>query len=893
MSIPSRVIGLLLGLAIPASAQLTRVANTTLTMPADLPSATGYTVTENALGSLTFSAPICVANVAGETNRLFVVERNNGLIQRVNLAGAAPAKNQWFSLASILGTGESRRTDFENGFFSMAFHPQFASNGVFCVFYSLQVSEAGSAKLFQRIHWVKVSNPTGATATLHSHRPLITQLDEAGNHNGGDLHFGPDGYLYASVGDEGGGGDTYNNARFINKDFFGGILRIDVDNLPANLVPNAHAQASTTFPSAVHAGTYRVPADNPFIGHATWHNLVIAPASVRTELWATGLRNPWRMSFDTPTGRLFVGDVGQNAWEEVDIVTAGGDYGWSWREGLAAYSSPPAPTTPPVAGFMPVSPIYDYAHGSGNLQGNSITGGVVYRGTRFSELFEAYIFCDYQSGRIWSLRPSTPEWTPTLLATEASIAEIGVDPRNGDVLFADLVDGLIRRLNRSGTSGTPPPALLSATGAFADLATLTPNAGIVPYEPNLTFWSDHAIKSRWFSVPNPAQDITYHPEANWSFPVGTVWIKHFDIETTRGDPLTRKRLETRFLVRTANGNYGVTYKWRVDNSDADLVAEDGLNEVLTINEGGVPVAQTWRYPSRNECRTCHTAVAGHALSFNTRQLNRERDFGGGLQNQLLALESAGYFTGPPVGDPGVLHAFATPADASQSLEWRVRSYLAVNCVHCHQPGGAALGAWDARSTTSTDQAGLIRGAVVNSLGDPARRVIVPGDEALSLLLVRLQGGGGVPRMPPLGTSLIDTNGVQLIRDWIASLPARRSFTEWQSDWFAPGAPLSGAGDDADFDGQTNILEYLGGSVPTDNGTVWTWSAHATNNLFEVSFTHPAGRSILIEASPDLVQWSRWSAPGNQLQYPGATQDRVISAPVEGDLEYFRAVLSQP
>ena len=179
MRIPCCVIGLLLGLALPASAQLTRVANTTLDLPADLPSATGYTVTENALGSLTFSAPICVTHVAGETNRLFVVERNNGLIQQVNLAGAAPVKNQWFSLASIVGPGESRRTDFENGFFSMALHPQFASNGVFCVFYSLQVSEAGTAKLFQRIHWVKVNDPAATTATLHSHRPLITQLDEA------------------------------------------------------------------------------------------------------------------------------------------------------------------------------------------------------------------------------------------------------------------------------------------------------------------------------------------------------------------------------------------------------------------------------------------------------------------------------------------------------------------------------------------------------------------------------------------------------------------------------------------------------------------------------------------------------------------------------------------
>ena len=265
------------------------------------------------------------------------------------------------------------------------------------------------------------------------------------------------------------------------------------------------------------------------------------------------------------------------------------------------------------------------------------------------------------------------------------------------------------------------------------------------YDPNVNFWSDYAIKSRWFSIKNTTDTITFSPDGNWTFPTGTVWIKHFDIETTRGVPASRRKLETRFLVKTATDVYGLSYKWRTDQTDADLVAEIGVTEAIP----GRSPPQTWRYPSRGECVTCHAQVGGHSLSFNTPQLNRPHDFGAGLQNQIEALSNAGYFS-TVVSGARNLPAFASATDTTQSLEWRVRSYLAVNCVQCHQPGGASQGVWDARFTTKTDAANLINGLLVNNDGDSANRFVVPGDATHSMLL-RRQQGNGITRMQPSGT----------------------------------------------------------------------------------------------------------------------------------------------
>ncbi len=196
----------------------------------------------------------------------------------------------------------------------------------------------------------------------------------------------------------------------------------------------------------------------------------------------------------------------------------------------------------PVAARL-IDPIYEYGHGhtSGEFSGNSITGGFVYRGSKLTELTGDYLFGDYTSRRLWSLREKQGKWTPALLATNVGApVDIMPDPRNGDLLFADIAslnnepNGEIRRLIRTGVQGPPPPPLLSQVGAFKDLKTLEPADGLVAYQPNVAFWSDYAIKQRWFIVANPADAIGFNPTGNWSFPTGMVWVKHFDMEMTRG-----------------------------------------------------------------------------------------------------------------------------------------------------------------------------------------------------------------------------------------------------------------------------------------------------------------------------------------------------------------------
>ncbi len=928
--------------------QLVREANTTLALPADLPVTTGYT-TANALGSLTFAAPMLTTFPAGETNRLFVAERGSyngttgvhtgGGIQTVNNLSTTPTKTSYLSLISLLGTGETIRADGENGFLSLVFHPNFATNRTFYVYFSLE----RSGQLHQRLHQVTVTSATANTATIAEHKPLLTIRDRETNHNGGDLHFGADGFLYLSTGDEGASNDSRNNARHINHrnvtspvtvqrtGFWGQLLRIavEVDPVgqpgvfpPNTVAPNPHVQTSTAFPSALH-GNYRVPADNPFHGYTLWHSVVIDPLTVRTEIWATGLRNPFRWSFDPLTGRIFLGDVGQGAREEISIVAKGDDLGWSWREGTIAFGSsppypdnspgntnatppPPAGGTPPGTGFSPVEPIYDYDrtnNGSPNdpvVYGTTVTGGVVYRGSRLTELYGKYLFAEYGQGMIVALTEGPGGvWTGQRLAVDNGIVDFGYDPRNGDAIFCDLGSGTVKRLVRSGTSGTAPPALLSQTGAFSDLANLTPQPGIVAYAPNVPFWSDYAIKSRWFSIKNLTDRMTFNADENWTFPAGQVWVKHFDIELQRGNPATKRKLETRFLVKTTNEIYGLSYRWNNIASgaqtDAALVAEEGLNEAIPGSTHG----QNWRYPSRSECRVCHTPQGGFALSFNTRQLNRAHVFGLQTPNQISALSSAGYFDNPP-GDVHTLPAFAAANDTAQSLEWRVRSYLAVNCVQCHQPGGPAQGNWDARATTPTDATNLINGLLVNNGGEAAARFVVPNDAPAfgqpthSMVLKRLRGDGA-QRMPPLATNERDLEAEALLAAWITqALPGRQSFAQWQAaEFFSTTDPAAALTADPDRDGQDNATEFLRGTDPqSPNFPPGPVVATVGGNV-EVSIDFPANRSCIIESSVNLLDWAPWNVPENTATVPAAGGTRTIVAPIDHVRRFFRARFTAP
>ncbi|RYD19704.1 MAG: hypothetical protein EOP88_17960 [Verrucomicrobiaceae bacterium] len=324
---------------------------------------------------------------------------------------------------------------------------------------------------------------------------------------------------------------------------------------------------------------------------------------------------------------------------------------------------------------------------------------------------------------------------------------------------------------------TEPPQTLSETGAFSNTPGMVPVQGMVPYGVNAPLWSDAAAKMRWMALPNngthdtAAEKITFAPEGNWTFPKGTVFVKHFELPVDDANPAIHRRLETRFVIVPETGEpYGVTYKWRPDGSDADLLP-GGLNEVIDIaTVGGGTRQQTWTYPSRNECKVCHNGNADYILGVKTHQLNGNFTYPltGRTANQLETLGALGWFDTTYREDlvPWMLKSHNV-AETSASLTDRVRSYLDSNCSQCHQPGGVRA-YFDARYTTALDEQGLIYGELETSYGHPDNRVIVPGQPERSIMLTRLSSVAEI-KMPPIAKHVVDQAAVTLMTDWINSL----------------------------------------------------------------------------------------------------------------------------
>lgn len=356
-------------------------------------------ILQNAFPSLTFPAPVDVQHAGDGTDRLFVV-RQAGVITVVS--GTSPTA----TARTFLDIDSSVESGGERGLLGLAFHPAYESNGYFYVNYT-----AGSPlRTVVSRFTVSAANPDSADRASES--ILLEVLQPYANHNGGQLAFGPDGYLYVAMGDGGSGGDPENRAQD-RTTLLGKILRIDV-NAPSDTLE------------------YSIPPDNPYAGNVEGH---------REEIYAYGLRNPWRLSFDAATGTGWIGDVGQGEWEEVDILAPGANYGWRFKEGTHCYN--PSTGCDTIAGLT--DPVWEYAHdGSG---GCSITGGYVYRGADIPSLAGKYLFGDYCSGRIWALDTNgLGEWNAALvLDTTRNITSFGVD-RDGEVYVCSPGDSRIYRL---------------------------------------------------------------------------------------------------------------------------------------------------------------------------------------------------------------------------------------------------------------------------------------------------------------------------------------------------------------------------------------------------------------------------------------------------------------
>ena len=653
-----------------------RLANTTITMP-NVPPPLGYQVVDAFTNNPFFEDALALSTPPGSTNLLFVAERR-GIISYVDVTLANPVRQVLLDIQNQVmfdAGGEG-----EMGLLGFDFHPGFATNGYFFVAYTALGPRQDRLSRF-------TANPNTLTAVdTNTQQIFFSVVDEVFNHNGSDVHFGPDGYLYMSMGDE---GDQYNgrqNAQRIDRDFYSGLLRIDVDRKPGNVEPNPHSAIPT---NGSGQAFYKIPIDDPYVHTSlggTWNGIYYGQTitnlgAVRGEFFATGLRHPWRFWIDPMTSEIWVGDVGQDRFEEINIVTNGGNYGWAYYEGTTL-----ARTIYPGQVNLPTNPppglsfgLYTYSHtgqpGDPQLAGNAVIGGVVYRGSRLPEINGAYVFGDFPVGgasTIWTLRRTNSSVIVQRIASDQGVAAFGFDPSNGDILIAAYGQNKVKRLVRGDVSNSTFPQKLSDTGVFADLASLAPNPGIVSYDPTIAFWSDYAIKRRWFTIPDLTNTVTFATDSNWTLPSGMKWIKHFDLELDRGNPNSpKRRLETRILVKTDTGNHGVSYKWNDAQDEAFLVDDNGDTFFVTITNG-TPTNQLWEIPSRGGCIACHSVVGGHALTFHTREMNNVANLNGIVGNQIDVLSQAGYFSGP-VPSAHTLPVYAKACDTNASLEYRVRS----------------------------------------------------------------------------------------------------------------------------------------------------------------------------------------------------------------------------
>ncbi|MDH3763876.1 MAG: PQQ-dependent sugar dehydrogenase, partial [Gammaproteobacteria bacterium] len=491
------------------------------------------------------------------------------------------------------------------------------------------------------------------------------------------------------------------------------------------------------------ANPYDIPGDNPFAGNAK-----CGPglnANPCPEIYAWGLRNPWRWNFDTDTGQLWLADVGQNAYEEINLIERNGNYGWRCREGEHNYNTS-------GCGSGLIDPVSEYPHSLGN----SITGGFVYRGSAIPALTGRYVFADYGSGRIWALQSDGLGGynNDQLIDTNFGPTSFGVD-QDGELYFTDINNGRLRMLVPAGPQ-TPDtiPELLSDSGCTDPGDITQPYAGLLAYDINAPFWSDGAAKDRYIGLPN-GSTITRNLEDDWEFPNGTVIVKNFR--------LNGNLVETRHLMRHPDGVWaGYTYEWNALQTQATRVRG---GKSLFSN------GQDWIFPSESQCMECHTSAAGFALGPETAQLNRVFIYPSTGRNahQLETIDQVLMFTSPLPAPVQNLPRLTAPSDTGASLPNRARAYLHTNCAQCHRPGGPTPSSMDLRYTTLLSDTNACDLPPLNGdFGIASARLIAPGDASRSLLIVRA-GRRDSHGMPPLGSELIDNSGIALLSDWINGL----------------------------------------------------------------------------------------------------------------------------
>jgi len=679
----------------PTTPALERKANTACVAPAEALTGEGDFRLVQAFPNLpALNGLMGLYQAPGDTSYWYALLRSGRVVRFSNNSAAN-------TIETFIDISAQVRTSFEMGALGMAFHPQYATNGEFFISYNNSSDES----VISRFRF-----SGSLPVTTNSESKVLTVQQPAQNHNGGHIAFGPDNYLYIGFGDGGGGGDTYGHGQN-SASLLGAMLRIDVDN----------------------GNNYAIPPDNPFVGNDNF----------LPEIYAWGLRNPWRWSFDRETGELWVADVGQNRYEEIHIVDAGDNLGWPIMEGYHCYGSSSCNQNGLTL------PVHEYDHSGGAC---SVTGGFVYRGTLSPALRGQYFYADYCTGEVFGLKRDGDEFISRL-----------VGPTNNNVAsLAQGLDGEVYVLSYSGGEGNgiyriaygdpndnTVPDRLSETGCFSDTSSLETADAVVAYTLKSKLWSDGAEKSRFFAIPD-GTTIGVESDGDFSFPTGSVLIKNF----FNGNDI----LETRLLMHHTNGWAGYSYEWLPDNSDALLLSDAKQIDTPEF---------VHYFPSPSQCHVCHTGAAGVSLGLEASQLDLETLFAesGQTANQLESFFHAGYLATLPNAQQ--ISPLAAISDNITDLSLRARSYLHSNCSGCHRPGSTAAQI-DLRIQTSLSDSGTCNAMPSDDMGLTNARIIAPGLPDSSVMLARLTTLGEL-RMPPLASQVVDEDAVAVIREWIAEL----------------------------------------------------------------------------------------------------------------------------
>ncbi len=679
--------------------------------------------------------------------------------------GAAKAE-----LLVDLSTLDDFESGGEKGLLGLAIDPAYPSESAPNRM-RLYVSYTGNSRSYISRFDAVMEQPGSNVVRVDAEEVLISVHQPYGNHNGGSLRFGKDGLLYAGFGDGGGGGDPHCNGQNLGT-LLGKLLRIDVHSVSTGYtIPIANTFALTA-ESTPAPFCDDLEGNTPTRGQPDTSRTIPCP-----EIFAWGLRNPYRISIDRVGQEIWIGDVGQNKVEEVNSISPDAttsreldssthNFGWPLFEGPDTFSSSAcrvllnSATRPSITVAPPV-----YYYYQANTSRRGVTLGAVYRGSALGGDFSGrLVFTDFVSSEMWAERSPYDALRPTPVDNSA-IGEFfpiyGVVQDDEGELY--LLNGsTIRRLVLSGDSGRRLPQKLSDTGCVDPTNAKTPATGLIPYTINSRLWTDGAIKTRYIALKNgtqidrtggctPGDPDPCLVDGDWNFPIGTVFLKYFEF----GD----KMVETRLFMRHDNGQWGgYSYIWDDTQNDATLI-----DNSTTYNG--------WTAPSRGQCLSCHTAATGFVVGPTTRQMNTTLLYRSGIvANQLETLDHIGLFEQALATRATDLPSMPDPLSNEGTLEERARAYLHGGCAYCHQPGahGPTMNALYSATFAETNICNV-------SAQTEGKTMLVPGSAGDSYISQRLHavGNGSPSQMPPspYGRSTVDTRGVGVVDEWINSLSA--------------------------------------------------------------------------------------------------------------------------